>query len=135
MYGKNSVGKDLILLLIGVAMCVGGLFIFSNNVTVSSFSMSRVSYWGMFGGRSMPGGLIVIPLILGIVLWIALPKTFIGKLVTVLGALIIILGVMSSVTLRFRSASLFEYIMMLILIFGGGALALRILLLPGVKDK
>ena len=34
MYGKNSVGKDLILLLIGVGMCVGGLFIFSKHVTV-----------------------------------------------------------------------------------------------------
>lgn len=133
MNEKDSVGKDLLLLLIGVGMCFGGLFIFANNVTVSSFTMSRVSYWGAFGGRSLPGGLVVVPLILGIILWIALPNTFIGKIVTVLGTLIIILSVMASVNLRFKDASLFDYILMLVLIFGGGALALRMLLSPGKK--
>ena len=133
MNSNSSLGKDLILLLIGIGMCAGGLFLFANNVTVSSFSMTRVGYWGALGGRTLPGGLVVLPLILGIILWIVLPKAFIGKIITILGGLFIILGVMSSVKLTFNSSSLFDYILMLILIFGGGALALRKLLVSSDK--
>lgn len=57
-----------------------------------------------------------------------------GKLITILGALFIILGVISLVNLVFRKTSLYEFILMLVLIFGGGALALRILFMPNVDD-
>lgn len=133
MSDKNSAGRDLLLFLIGLGMCIGGLYLFTNQVSVSSFSMSRVSYFGMIDG-GIPGGMIVIPLILGVVIWIALPKIYVGQILTCAGALIIILGVISSVQLHFRQASLFEYLLILILIFGGGALMLRILLTPTHKD-
>jgi len=59
-----------------------------------------------------------------------------GKLVTILGALFIVFGVISSVELRWIPSTLYEMVLMLVLIFGGGALALRILFIPDLgKDK
>lgn len=136
MNEKNSAGKELLLLLMGIGMCVGGIYLLFQQVTVESFTFSQgIGYWGVFGNdKTIPSGLIVIPLIIGIMLWIILPRTFIGKLFTGLGALIIILGIISSVHLRFRRASLFEFVMMLILIFGGAALSFRIMLAPSSTD-
>ena len=52
-----------------------------------------------------------------------------------LGTLFIIFGVISSVQLRFIRTDLYELVLMLILIFGGGALALRILFTPDLGGK
>lgn len=134
MNEKNSAGKQLILLLVGIVMCAAGLFLFSRQVSVTPFS-GGFSYFGMFGDRKLPGGMIVMPLIIGIALWIILPKSFIGKIVTGLGALFIVLGVVSSLNLVYERTSLYELILMLVLIFGGAALALRILLMPSGDDK
>lgn len=137
MEDKNSAGKQLLLLLIGILMCGAGLFLFSKQISVEvpyGFN-SMYSRWGLFNGRGIPGGMMLIPLILGIVLWVIFPKSFAGKLVTMLGTLFIIFGVISSVQLRFMQTGLFELVMMFVLIFGGGALALRILFMPDLGNE
>jgi protein-S-isoprenylcysteine O-methyltransferase Ste14 len=134
----NSAGKQLLLLLLGILMCCGGLYLFSTHIRVDTgFNFSGMyRSFGIFGSRGIPGGLVVIPLILGIVIWVIFPKSFAGKLVTILGALFIVFGVISSVELRWIPSTLYEMVLMLVLIFGGGALALRILFIPDLgKDK
>jgi cytochrome c biogenesis factor len=69
-----------------------------------------------------------------VVIWVIFPRSFAGKLITILGALFIILGVISSIELRFQKSSLYELVLILVLIFGGGALALRILFMPDLGD-
>lgn len=136
MNEKNSAGKQLMLLFLGIVMCCGGLFLFSKQIDVEAFTFTNVfGRWGLFGGRGVPGGMIVIPLIIGLIVWVIFPKSFAGKLITILGGLFIILGVIASVNLTYRRSSLFEFILMLVLIFGGGALALRILFMPDVDDE
>lgn len=132
MSNGNSAGKDLFLFLLGLGMCIGGLFLFTNQVMVEPFNMRQVDFFGMT--KPMPGGLVVIPLILGVVIWIVIPRIFVGQILTGAGALIVILAVMSSVNLKFKPATLYEYLLILVLIFGGGALMLRILLTPSDKD-
>lgn len=131
---KNSAGKQLILLLVGIAMCAAGLYLFAKQVSVTPFS-GGFGYFGMFGKHDVPGGLVVMPLIIGIALWVILPNSFLGKLVTSLGTLFIVIGVVSSLNLFWKETSLYELILILVLIFGGGALALRILLMPSGVDK
>lgn len=138
MNERNSAGKQLLLLLLGILMCCGGLYIFSTHVIVrNGFSFNGMYRGiGLFGARGIPGGLVVIPLILGIVIWVIFPRSFAGKLVTILGTLFIIIGVISSVNLEWKTSTLYEMVLMLVLIFGGGALALRILFMPDLgKDK
>ncbi|NLL67618.1 MAG: 2-keto-3-deoxygluconate permease [Clostridiaceae bacterium] len=139
MNEKNSAGKQLLLLFLGILMCCGGLFLFSRQVDVKVYEFGNMyGHWGLFSGKGIPGGMVVIPLIIGIVVWVIFPKSFAGKLITILGGLFIILGIISSVNLVFRKTTLYEFILMIVLIFGGGALALRILFMPDVnveKDK
>lgn len=132
---KNSAGKQLLLLLLGILMCCGGLYLFSNRVTVETVRFNNMySSWGIFGTHGIPGGMVIIPLIIGVVIWVIFPRSFAGKLITILGALFIILGVISSIELRFQKSSLYELVLILVLIFGGGALALRILFMPDLGD-
>ncbi|MDE7431639.1 MAG: hypothetical protein K2N34_06985 [Lachnospiraceae bacterium] len=136
MNDRNSAGKQLLLLLLGILMCGGGLFLFSRQINVVTYGLSSVyGRWGLFGGRGIPGGMILIPLIIGIVVWVIFPDSFAGKLITMIGVLFIIFGVISSISLEFRRTSLYELVLMLILIFGGGALALRILFIPDLGNK
>lgn len=136
MNDRNSAGKQLLLLLLGILMCGGGLFLFSKQINVVTYGFGSVyGRWGLFGGRGIPGGMILIPLIIGIVVWVIFPDSFAGKLISMLGVLFIIFGVISSISLEFRRTSLYELVLMLILIFGGGALALRILFVPDWGNK
>lgn len=131
MSERNEAGKQLLLLLLGILMCGAGLYIFSKSIMVSAPRFGNMySTWGIFGSRGIPGGMVVIPLIIGIIVWVIFPKSFAGKLISMLGTLFIILGIISSVELRYTGTSLYEFIIMLVLIFGGGALALRILFMP-----
>lgn len=137
MNNGNSAGKQLLLLLVGILMCGGGLFLFAQHVRVISPMRLSGFYgnWGLFGGRGLSGGMILIPLILGIVIWVMFPDNFAGKLVTMLAVLIIVFGIISTIELRLDPISLYELVIMLILIFGGGALALRILFVPDLGGK
>lgn len=135
---NNHVGRDLALFLLGIAMCAGGLYLFLQNVTIESSlwgNGSRVNFFGILGGGGIPSGTITIPFILGIVLLFFAPRSFWSKLLTGLGLLIILLGVISSTTLRFKATSSFNYLLMIILIFGGAAMTLRILLMGGYGSK
>lgn len=136
MNDRNSAGKQLLLLLLGILMCGGGLFLFAKQINVVTYGFNNVyGRWGLFGGKGISGGMILIPLIIGIVVWVIFPHSFAGKLITMLAVLFIIFGVISSISLEFRRTDLYELVLMLVLIFGGGALALRILFMPDLGSK
>ena len=114
---KNPLGQ----VVIGMVMLVAGLYWFMSNVTVSTYFGFR------FMGHHLGGGLIVVPFIAGII-WLFLNVDSIGaKLLTGIGVLIILASIISNLQFMFRSASLYTYLVMLILIFGGGALVGQVL--------
>ncbi|NBK91656.1 hypothetical protein D5278_06630 [bacterium 1XD21-13] len=114
---KNPLGQ----FVIGMVMLVAGLYWFMSNVTVSTYFGFR------FMGHHLGGGLIVVPFIAGII-WLFLNVDSIGaKLLTGIGVLIILASIISNLQFMFRSASLYTYLVMLILIFGGGALVGQVL--------
>lgn len=138
MENRNNAGRDLGLFLLGLAMCAGGLYLFLDNVVIETRLWgpgAGVNFFGLFSGNGIPSGMITIPFILGIVLLFFAPRSFWTKLLTGIGLLIILLGVISSTTLRFKATSSFNYVMMVILIFGGAAMTLRILLMGGYSEK
>ncbi len=114
---KNPLGQ----FVIGMVMLVAGLYWFMSNVTVSTYFGFR------FMGHHLGGGLIVVPFIAGII-WLFLNVDSIGaKLLTGIGVLIILASIISNLQFMFQSASLYTYLVMLILIFGGGALVGQVL--------
>lgn len=135
---NNRAGRDLALFLLGIAMCAGGLYLFLSNVEISTNLWGRgsgVTYFGLFKGNGIPSGMITIPFILGIVCMFFAPRSLWAKLLTGLGVLVILLGVISSTDMRFKGTTAFNYLLMVILIFGGAAMVLRILLVGTYADN
>lgn len=112
-------------------MLVAGLYWLTSKVTVSS------SFFGgglSFGGMTINSGLIVVPFIACIVWLFIDPASFIAKICAVLSFILIIAAIIMNTHLHMRPTSLYEYLLMLIFIFGGGALVLKVLCNPKYKD-
>ena len=103
--------------LMGLIMtCLGG-YLLTNQVMVSS------SYWA-FGGESA-FGISLIPLLFGVALLFWNSRSTLGWLLTVGGALIIFAGILTNLHIYFQPASLFQTLVMLILLVGGLGLIAR----------
>lgn len=124
--------NELMQFLAGLAMLVAGLFILSQKVMVYS------GFWGygwMVGGVQMSSGLIMIPLIAGIVWLFASGGSFGAKVLTGLGVLIILLGIIMTTNIKLSRVNLFEWIVILVLIFGGAGLLIRVLIAGGHRER
>ena len=103
--------------MIGVVMaCVGG-YLLSNQVSVVG------SYWSFWGGNSF--GITLIPLLLGVAMLFFNGRSVFGWLLTVAGALFILAGVLANMHIYFRPTSLFNTLVMLVLLVGGVALVAK----------
>lgn len=92
-------------------MAVGGGYLLLNQVTVSS------GFWQLWGYNAF--GISLIPLIVGVVLLFFDGRSKVGWLLTAGGALIILLGILTNLTIFFRPTSLFNTLIMLVLLAGG----------------
>lgn len=103
--------------IFGLAMsCVGG-YLLSNQVTVVG------SYWSFWGTNSF--GITLIPMLLGVAMLFFNGKSAIGWLLTVAGGLFILAGVIANLHIYFQPTSLFNTIVMLVLLVGGLGLIAR----------
>lgn len=108
---------------IGIGLLGIGLFLFFNQLTVSSswfsYSMFRV------GGFGISNGWTVIPLVIGIVMLFNNTKSIVGKVLATLGVLLILVSIVTTVHIRLSRTSLFSYIVMLTFIVGGANLIFK----------
>jgi hypothetical protein len=102
---------------IGVAMAAAGGYLILNQVQVTT------SYWrfGQYGGF----GLTLLPLLVGVAFLFYNGRSIIGWLLTIAGAGIILAGVLMNMDIYFRQTTLFNTIVMLVLLFGGLGLIAR----------
>lgn len=107
------------LIIGGVLLLVGIFLLFQNTRVSASWHVWRI---GSFG---LPTGVTVLPLLVGIGLWVYRPKWVVGKIVTAAGILFILLTIFFSVHIQFMSTGLFNYILMFGCIAVGVALILR----------
>ena len=96
--------------------CIGG-FLITNQVTVVS------SYWNFWGGNSF--GVTLLPMLFGVAILFWNGRSTIGWILTVAGALFIFAGIIANMHIYFRGATLFNTMVMLILLVGGLALVAR----------
>ena len=103
--------------LLGFAMtCVGG-YLLSNQVMVGS------SYWNFNGTNTF--GITLLPMLIGIGILFFSGRNAIGWLLTAGGALFILAGVIANLHIYFQPTSLFNTMVMLILLAGGLGLIAR----------
>jgi hypothetical protein len=103
--------------LIGFVMAVAGGYLLMNQVTVGS------GYWNFWGYNAF--GLSLLPLIFGIGILFFNGKSILGWLLLIAGVVIIFVGIIVNLQIYFRPTSLFNTIIMLILLAGGIGLIAR----------
>lgn len=109
--------------LIGFVMsCIGG-YLLSNQASVVG------SYWNFYGGNTF--GITLIPMLIGIGMLFWSGRSVIGWLLTIAGALFIFAGVLMNMHLYFQPTTLFNTLIMLVLLVGGLGLIARAILPHG----
>jgi hypothetical protein len=103
--------------LLGFAMACLGAYLISNQVTVAG------SYWSFYGGNTF--GITLIPMLFGIAVLFWNGRSVVGWLLTAGGALFILAGVIANMHIYFQPTSLFNTIVMLVLLVGGLGLIAR----------
>ena len=103
--------------LAGLAMVVVGGYLLLNQVTVHS------GFWSWFGGNTF--GLTLLPLLVGIGFLFFDARSAVGWVLTALGALIIVAGIIANLQIYFQPTSLYNTLIMLALVAGGLGLIVR----------
>lgn len=106
-----------------IMICVGG-YLLMNQVTVHG------GFWnfGFLGGYGRSFGITLLPLLFGIAILFFDGRSFAGRVLTGAGALFIIAGIIVNLDIHFRQTSLFNTLVMLILLVGGTGLVVRAVL-------
>jgi hypothetical protein len=103
--------------LIGLAMAAGGGYLLTQQVTVTS------GYWNVWGHNAF--GLTLLPLLFGVGLLFFNGRSVLGWLLLVAGSAILLAGILMNLQIYFQSTSLFNTLVMLVLLFGGLGLIAR----------
>jgi hypothetical protein len=106
--------------LLGMGMAIVGAYLLLQEVQVNG------GYWNWgLGGYGRSFGITLIPLLLGVGMLFANGHSFAGRFLTGAGALIIVAGIIMNLDIHFQQTSLFNTLVMLILLVGGVGLIVR----------
>ena len=103
--------------LLGSIMAVGGGYLLLNQVVVTS------SFWRLFGYDLF--GLSLVPFLIGLGLVFYNGRGILGWLLIFVGLIVIVTGVIANMTIFFRPTSLFNTLMIFVLLVGGLGLVAR----------
>ena len=103
--------------LIGLVMAIAGGYLLTTQVTVTSGT------WLLWGRSAF--GLSLIPFIFGIGLLFWNGRSIFGWLLLLGGSVIILAGILTNLDIYFERTSLFNTLLMLVLLFGGIGLMTR----------
>ena len=111
--------------LLGFAFACAGGWLLTNQVTVSSEYFASGFMIPVFNYRMNSFGLSLIPFIIGIGFLFFNGKSVAGWLLTIAGLVIIVAGILFSLHIIFQPTTLFNTLLMLVLLFGGVGLIAR----------
>ena len=123
--GPGGTPGGIGIFLLGFAMACAGAWLLTNQVTVSSQFFASGFLVPVVNYHMNSFGLSLIPFIVGIGFLFYDGKSLAGWLLTIAGLVIILVGILMSLHIYFRPTSLFNTLMMLVLLFGGLGLILR----------
>lgn len=103
--------------LIGLAMAAAGGYMLTNRVSVTT------GFWHFWGYNAF--GLTLVPFIFGVLLLFFNGRSKFGWLLLFIGVVLILAGILLNLQIYFEHTSLFELIVMLVLLFGGLGLLAR----------
>jgi predicted membrane channel-forming protein YqfA (hemolysin III family) len=115
--GAGGTEGGIGMFLIGFVMAVAGAYLLTSQVTVTSGA------WHLWGYNAF--GLSLLPFVVGIAFLFFNGKSPVGWVLTIAGAVILFVGIIANLEIYFRATSLFNTLIMLILLLGGIALVAR----------
>lgn len=123
--------SDFIEFYIGLLMMAGGIFFLLSKAVVYS------NHFGFtIGGITLSSGIVVIPLMIGIVWLMNKPKSIFAKVLTLSGAVFIIASIMLSIRIMFTTTTYFDYVVMIVLLAAGLGLVIRTYMMAReINDK
>jgi hypothetical protein len=112
---------------VGLAMAIAGAYLITNRVVVSS------GFWFLWGYNLF--GLSFVPLIIGIGILFFNGKSIAGWLLLFIGVVIIFTGILMNLHIYFQQTSLFNTLVMIVLLAGGIGLIFRSLAPHGQRES
>jgi hypothetical protein len=123
--GAGGTPGGIGMFLIGFAMACAGGWLLTNQVTVTSEYFASGFLVPVVNYRMNSFGLSLVPFIVGIGFLFFNGKSSVGWLLTIAGLVIILAGILMSLHIFFQPTTLFNTLLMLVLLFGGLGLVLR----------
>lgn len=117
---ENKSENGGLYFLIGIILLAAGLFLLTQQTDVT-----MVWYTWRIGSINIASGLILIPFIIGIVMLFFNPKSLFGKILAIIGIVIIVATIIMSINIVFRRTTLYNLIIMICLMAAGAGLLLR----------
>lgn len=105
--------------ILGLVMVIAGGYLIMNQVVVTS------GFWTVWGYNAF--GLSLVPLIFGIGILFFNGKSIVGWVLLLIGVVVIFTGILVNLQIFFQRTSLFNTIVMLVLLAGGVGLIFRAL--------
>ncbi len=115
--------------LLGLIMAIAGGYLLFNQVQVHGGYWN----WSGLGGSGRSFGISLLPLLFGIGILFVNGKSFAGRFLTFGGALVIIVGIVANLDIHFQQTSLWNTVLMLVLVVGGVGLIVRSVM-PMMRD-
>ena len=125
--GAGGTPGGIGMFFIGVAMACAGGWLLTDHVTVSSQFFASGFVVPVINYRMNSFGLALLPFIVGIGFLFFNGKSLLGWILTIGGLGIILVGILLSLHIYFQPTSLFNTLVMLVLLFGGLGLVFRAL--------
>jgi hypothetical protein len=124
-FGAGGTPGGIGMFLLGFALACAGAWLLTNQVVVSGDYFTSGFILPVVNSRMNSFGLSLVPFIIGIGFLFFDGKSLVGWLLTIAGLLIILAGILMSLHIYFRPTSLFNTLLMLVLLFGGLGLIFR----------
>lgn len=96
-----------------IVFCIGIYMIFQNTIITTGFSLQNIF------GFTPNFGVVLIPLLLGIIRLFFDEESVLGWILVIIGILIIIVGILMGLRIHFRAVTLFEGIIMFGMVAAG----------------
>ena len=125
MNGAGGTSGGIGQFFLGLVMMCGGFYLLLNGIVVSSNFGMGSRLFGIGAGFGITGGMIMIPLMIGIGMVFYNSRNYLGWLIGIASFTALIVGVISSVSMNLRTMTAFELICILTLAIGGLGLFLR----------
>lgn len=124
-FGAGGTPGGIGTFLLGFAFACAGGWLLTNQVVVSSQYFASGFMVPVINYHMNSFGLSLIPFIIGIAFLFFNGKSVTGWLLTIAGLVIILAGILMSLHIYFQPTSLFNTLVMLVLLFGGLGLIVR----------